>query len=101
MLKEAIVEIVTENGHQIFVDDERAKITIRSRQGLTITLDDETETISLTGPNIDLKSSGNLTLEAAGAVFVRAATFDLSTDVVAEVKSGGDLVLAGSLIKIN
>lgn len=81
------VEIITEGGHQIVLDDANRNILIKSGGGLSITLDDGSSKITLesgneveiisTG-NMKIQSSGNMDLQASGQVNIKGAMINLN-----------------------
>jgi phage protein D len=76
------------NGHQITLyDDSQQKIEIKSKNGLLITLDDNSKSITISADNeITLKARGNLVLEAGGSM---------------DLKANGPINVNGAVINLN
>ncbi len=65
------IHIITEAGHQIYLNDSDKKILIKSKAGHTIELNDATKTMNI-------ESIGNLNIKAAGNITIQGVTIALN-----------------------
>jgi phage protein D len=81
------IEVVTQNGHQVTLDDANKKISIVSGNGLKIVIDDNGNKVTLdssgevelkAGTNLKIQASGNIDIQANGQVNVKGATVNLN-----------------------
>lgn len=81
------IEITTQGGHKISLDDAGGKIEISSSGGLKITLDDNSSQVAVeSGSSVELKASGNMKLEASGNL---------------DIEAGGQVNIKGALVNLN
>jgi phage baseplate assembly protein gpV len=76
------------------MDDQGNKIEIKTPMGNTVTLNDQTASITV-------KSPGNVTIEATAAMSLKAATMTLEATGMMELKTSGMMTISGSLVRIN
>jgi len=80
------IEIVTQGGQKIILDDANKNITIASSSGMVVTFDDGGSKFSVEGSEIEIKASGSLKIEAG-------ANMDL--------QAGGQVTIKGAMINLN
>ena len=81
------IEIQTAGGHQFTLDDAGKRISITSGGGLKITLDDNSNKITVeSGNEIELKSTGNMKIDAGGNL---------------DLKASGQVNVQGAMINLN
>lgn len=113
-----MVEIVTQKGHTITLDDGNQKMELKTTGGHTVTLDDASKTITIksvkdivvdaTG-NINMKAKQNVTIEAMANLNLKATASlnaeGLNTTVKGNtnvsVQGGAMAEVKGALVKIN
>jgi uncharacterized protein (DUF2345 family) len=81
------VTVETAGGHRLTLDDSGDQITLSSRDGLTIRLDNRNRRITIEGKgdvniaangNMNLRTRGNMNLVADGQVNVKGAMINLN-----------------------
>lgn len=104
------IELVTKDGHTLFLSDADARVTLRSKGGLEMTFDDnekvlliksggkvivkaEGEMTVLAAGNLELKAGGNLQMEATGNLALKATG-------VAKVESSAQVGLQAPRISL-
>lgn len=96
------VVLETAGGHRLALADEQQNATLETAGGLVLTLDDAKSEIALESKgNMNLKSGGNLTIEARGTLELKGQAFTLNGNATGEVKAGATLSVQGALVKIN
>ena len=102
-------EIVTAGGHSVVLDDANRKVTISSSGGLKVEMDDNGGKIRIeSSSEVEVKSSGNMKLEASGNLDLKAAQLNLEGTARASLKAptvsvdGSALAeVKGGLLKLN
>jgi uncharacterized protein involved in type VI secretion and phage assembly len=87
----------------LFNDGSSGVVELRHEKGRKITLDDNGISVEDGNGNVVTidSNSGGMTLEAQGALKIKAATLTLEATGSLEVKTSGTLTLRGSLVNIN
>jgi uncharacterized protein involved in type VI secretion and phage assembly len=81
------IEIVTQGGHKIIMDDAGKKIEISSSGGLKITLDDNSSQVAVeSGSTVEIKASSNMKLEAGGNL---------------DIEASGQVNIKGAMVNLN
>ena len=82
-----LVEIVTTGGHRIILDDSRSTVTLSSKDGLCIILDDESNKISIESfgsieldakANLSMKAGANVSISGKGKVDIKGAIVNIN-----------------------
>jgi phage protein D len=81
------IEIITQGGHKISLDDAGKKIEISSSGGLKITLDDNSSQVAIeSGSTVEIKASSNMKLEAGGNL---------------DIEASGQVNIKGAMVNLN
>jgi len=108
--KKEKVEIHTNSGNSVLLDDGGEVIEVKTKGGLKITLDDKSKAVEMVAGNSSIKMkpdgiiiscNGKLAIDAATIEMKAKAKMDLSGNAGVTVKSSGLLTIEGSLVKIN
>lgn len=80
------IEIITQGGHQIILDDANRQIKITSSNGLTITMEDNGGKVTVEGNELQIKANGSLTIEAGANM---------------DIQASGQVNIKGAMINLN
>jgi len=104
------VEIHTNAGHAIVLDDGGKVVQINTQGGLKITLDDNSKAMEMVAGNNSVKmEAGGITISCKGKLAIDASSIEMKAKANMELdggaattlKSSGLLTIQGSLVKIN
>lgn len=94
------INISTPAGKHIALDEDAGTIIIEDENSNVITIDSAGILMESAG-NIELKASGDVTIEGTNVNIAASAAFKAEGSSGAEVSSGATAVLKGSLVQIN
>lgn len=110
---------VTRSGMRLLFDDETTKVTVETPGGAVLTLDDGEGSVTLTDQNgnslkmeastlelsatkdMKLKAGRNISIEGLGVDLKASSALSVEGSGSAELKSGGQTVVKGSIVMIN
>jgi phage protein D len=93
------VEIVTNKGHIVTLDDGNQKMELKTTGGLTITLDDASKNITIVGTkDIIVDATGNINMKAKQDVTIEAmSNLNLKATANLNLKATGNLAAEGTM----
>lgn len=89
-------------GHYILFNDVDKRIEIQTSNGLKITMDEGTNTITLKSPavKIDLKQD-KLVVESSGEVSIKGTNVKLEASMNLDIKANGQVNINGAMVNLN
>ena len=94
------IDIETPNGNKLQFTDEDGAILLEDENGNKISMNADGITIE-SAKDIILKASGDISMEGTGIEIKASAQLKAEGSAGAEVSSGGQTVISGSLVQIN
>jgi len=94
------IEIETPNGNKLQLTDEDGAILLEDENGNKISMNSDGITIE-SSKDIIMKASGDISIEGTNIDIKSSAQFKAEGSAGAEVSSGGQTVISGSLVQIN
>ncbi|MFC5625424.1 type VI secretion system tip protein VgrG [Algoriphagus winogradskyi] len=94
------ISIETPNGNKILLTDDEGAILLEDENGNKISMNSDGITIE-SAKDLILKASGDVSIEGTGVEVKASAQLKAEGSAGAEVSSGGQTVISGSLVQIN
>jgi Rhs element Vgr protein len=94
------ISIETPNGNSILLSDDEGSITVSDENDNTVVL--SSDGISLdSASDINITASGDINIEGSNVSISASTEFKAEGSSAAEVSSGGNMVVSGSIVQIN
>ena len=94
------ISIETPNGNKILLTDDEGAILLEDENGNKISMNSDGITIE-SAKDLILKANGDVSIEGTGVEVKASAQLKAEGSAGAEVSSGGQTVISGSLVQIN
>jgi len=95
-----IFTVVTPGEQTVVIDDDAGKVTIKDKNSNSMIMSDSGIAIE-SGKDITIKATGDIKMEAVNIEAKASAQLKAEGSAGAEVKSGGNTVVKGSMVQIN
>ncbi|MCP4075092.1 MAG: type VI secretion system tip protein VgrG [Gammaproteobacteria bacterium] len=94
------ISIETPNGNSIVLSDDEGSIKVSDENDNAITLSSDGITLE-SASDINITATGDVNIEGANIAAAASAEFKAEGSSAAEVSSGGNMVVKGSIVQIN